>query len=177
MPTNKRQKSSFLQDYNTLDCLLQNWGERYFEKEDFLHIAISRKAPRLLEWVRLNGVESNDIPVVTELALPFLNWHHINKVLVADEAIYHGTTFEKVLNLVANVKGDTTGIEAAPVVTTTEALNSDMIANALIEGTRIINQSTIPFYIDTIISKFFDLGKPYDVEYPLFYIEIGRAHV
>ena len=171
MPTNKRQKSSFLQDYKTLDCLLQNWGERYFEKEDFLHIAISRKAPRLLEWVCLNCVESNDIPVVTELALPFLNWHHINKVLVADEAIYHGTTFEKVLNLVANVKGDTTGIEAAPVVTTIEALNSDMIANALIEGTRIINQSTIPFYVDTIISKFFDLGKPYDVEYPLFYID------
>ena len=99
MPTNKRQKSSFLQDYKTLDCLLQNWGKRYFEKEDFLHIAISRKAPRLLEWVRLNGVGSNGIPVVTELALPFLNWQHINKVLVADEAIYHGTTFEKVLEI------------------------------------------------------------------------------
>lgn len=88
-----------------------------------------------------------------------MNWHHINKVLVADEAIYHGTTFEKVLNLVANVKGDTAEIEAAPVVTTTEALNSDMIANALIEGTRIINQSTIPFYVDTIISKFLTWGN------------------
>lgn len=174
MPINNRQNYSFLQDYNNLDVALQIWGEGYLGKEDFLHVAIARKAPRLLEWVCQNGVDSNGIPVVTELALPFLDWNKINKVLVADEAIYHGTTFEKVLALISNIKENLDSIEAAPVVTTTDALNSKLIANALVEGTSIINQSAIPFYVDTIISKFYDLGKPYDVEYPLFYIDFKK---
>ena len=152
MPINNRQNYSFLQDYNNLDVALQIWGEGYLGKEDFLHVAIARKAPRLLEWVCQNGVDSNGIPVVTELALPFLDWNKINKVLVADEAIYHGTTFEKVLALISNIKENLDSIEAAPVVTTTDALNSKLIANALVEGTSIINQSAIPFYVDTPIS-------------------------
>ena len=80
MPINNRQNYSFLQDYNNLDVALQIWGEGYFGKEDFLHVAIARKAPRLLEWVCQNGVDSNGISIVTELALPFLDWNKINKV-------------------------------------------------------------------------------------------------
>ena len=47
-----------------------------------------------------------------------------------------GTTFEKVLALISNIKENLDSIEAAPVVTTTDAMNSKLIANALVEGTR-----------------------------------------
>ncbi len=71
MPINNRQNYSFLQDYNNLDVALQIWGEGYLGKEDFLHVAIARKAPRLLEWVCQNGVDSNGILSLLSLLCHF----------------------------------------------------------------------------------------------------------
>lgn len=168
------KKYSFLQDYDCLNYTIKDWGDRYFGKKDYLHVAISRKAPRLIEWYTLQDTsnnEGNDIDIVTELALPFFDWNMYNNIVIADEAIYHGTTFERIQSLIEEANPYADNIEAMPVVTTTDALLSDKIFKALAPGVSIISQSEIPYYIDAVISKFSDLGKPYDIEYPLFYID------
>lgn len=169
------KKYSFLQDYDCLDYTIKDWGTHYFARKDYLHVAISRKAPRLLEWYALQDNQKSegndiDIDIVTELALPFFDWNMYKNIIIADEAIYHGTTFERIISLIEEANPYANNIEAMPVVTTTDALLSDIIFKALVPGVSIISQSEIPYYIDAVISKFSDLGKPYDIEYPLFYI-------
>lgn len=162
---------SFLQEYENLNYLIDEWANQYFSKENYLHVAISRKAPRLLEWTNLRKGVCNDVPVVTELALPFFDMSQYKNVVVADEAVYHGTTFEKVLSLIEEMSSPEVRLESLPVVITADALLSSKIVKNLVHGTSVIGNAEIPFYVDTVISKFPELGKPYDVEYPLFYID------
>ena len=61
---------------------------------------------------------------------------------------------------------------AYPLVMTSEALANNNILKTLTTTTRI-DKSDIHFFIDTIISKFLTLGKPYDIEYPIFYIDLN----
>ena len=138
------KKYSFLQDYDCLDYTIKDWGTHYFARKDYLHVAISRKAPRLLEWYALQDnqkSEGNDIDIVTELALPFFDWNMYKNIIIADEAIYHGTTFERIISLIEEANHFANNIEAMPVVTTTDALLSDIIFKALVPGVSIISQS------------------------------------
>ena len=59
--------------------------------------AISRKTPKLLDILRVqySQLETfwDKIVIVTEIALPFLQWNKIKKVILVDDAIYFGSTF------------------------------------------------------------------------------------
>lgn len=167
---NNQHEYKNLTNYNDLNQLIKEWVDKFIADKESIHVAISRKAPRLLEW-GLHGEFGNDVNVVTELALPFVDWKKETKCLVVDEAIYHGTTFEKILSLLQQVNSDWEQLCAMPLVVTTEALRSFEIESHLASVKKIIDNNEIPFFVDTIISKFFELGKPYDIEYPLFYID------
>lgn len=169
----KQQEYQNIDNYGIINQLIQEWVAKFMSDKESIHVAISRKAPRLLEWGMMSEV-GNDLTVVTELALPFIDWKKENKCLVVDEAIYHGTTFEKILSLLDFVNPNWKDLAAMPLVVTTEALGSDDITSHLTRGLKIISPEEIPFFVDTIISKFFELGKPYDIEYPLFYVDFKK---
>ena len=90
-------KSGFQRDYDVLNHIIEDWYEGMVNQEG-LCLAISRKAPRLMEWCRQNyGALPKPLHVVSELALPFMDMSQYKSCVVVDEAIYHGTTFSKVL--------------------------------------------------------------------------------
>lgn len=169
---NKGQQQNFVLDsFEKLNLLIDEWKNGILEHRKDIYVAISRKAPRLLEW-SLGEQFSVDIPVITEFALPFVDMTNYSRCAVLDEAIYHGTTFEKVLTLVETANSKWEQLEANPLVITEEALNSDLINNHLLFHNHVIEQNELPFFIDSIISKFLELGKPYDVEYPIIYVDL-----
>lgn len=163
--------------FEELNEMLSVWYHKLME-EDSVIMAIARKAPRLLEWCKRNFPETaNDKSVIiSEIALPFISKEELGeKCLVVDEAIYHGTTFEKVLKTVqAFVEETNIKVSGVPVVVTQDALDAPNITCALEKGWSLIDGTNCNFFIDSIISKFFELGKPYDIEYPLFYIDIPK---
>lgn len=167
--------SRFRKDYAWLNEMLMVWGRKLLTS-GALCVAISRKAPRIMEWcvehLMQEGVEAKSI--VTEIALPFVDFDEEKKVLVVDEAIYHGTTFEKVLQMVMALQGHEEQVLGMPFVVTDEALESDAIVKSLFDRVLVLTQDDTNFLIDAIISKFNELGKPYDIEYPLFYINIDE---
>ena len=165
-------KTGFQRDYDELNLIIKEWYEGMINKEG-LCLAISRKAPRLMEWCRQNyGALSKPLHVVSELALPFMDMSQYNSCVVVDEAIYHGTTFSKVLSIAHSISKEETDVMAYPLVMTSEALANNNILKTLTTTTRI-DKSDIHFFIDTIISKFLTLGKPYDIEYTIFYIDLN----
>lgn len=59
--------------------------------------AISRKTPKLLDLLKAQkGILStlwDKLVVVTEIAIPFVNWNEVKRVILIDDAIYFGSTF------------------------------------------------------------------------------------
>ena len=107
--------------------------------------------------------------VISELAIPFIDQLE-EDCTVVDEAIYNGTTFCNVL-AIAMSKWQKNKISSMPIVITGNALEKELLRNT-VEKAQKINDGDCLFFINSIVSKFLTLGKPYDIEYPLFYIKI-----
>lgn len=159
----------FKKDYAELDSQLVQWHQKLADGYD-LCVMLARKGPRLNEWVE-SKLDSRPIQhVVTEIALPFIDMDRVKRCAIADEAIYHGTTFEKIWQVVQDSVHPDTQIEALPLVVTDEA--ADRMSSLLSEGQLRIADNCINFFIDTIIARFQSLGKPYDMEHPLLYVDL-----
>ena len=162
----------FEKSFAYLDKLIREWYVSLYEKcKESYCLAISRKAPRLLDWCQETYSDMKGVRAISELALPFMNDMVRDKECVlVDEAIYHGTTFRNVLSLSENVFSKVT---AMPLVCTIEAMLSENI-NSHLKRWHIIDDNDCPFFINSVISKFLTIGKPYDIEYPLFYIDLDE---
>lgn len=176
--TSDKDLNVFLENnFEVLNTKLESWYGKLMA-QDAIIIAIARKAPRLLSYCKLKfpDLYNPTVKVISDIAIPFVNWREIDKrCVVIDEAIYHGTTFEKVLDVLTKVINDeNTEVKGMPLVITHDALNAPKILESLVEGWNLIDSDKCNFFIDTIISKFFDLGKPYDIEYPLFYLSLSK---
>lgn len=161
--------------YNTINA----------KSEQTLVVTIARKGPRLYEYGHFLSGEKAHLSVVSEHALPFIFGPDFEReytnVVLADEAIYHGTTFERIYSLLLTgfyLSGgnmDKSNIESIPAVVSAEPQEFEKYIKIKDEHRFGINENEIPFYIDSIITGFQTLGKPYDLEFPLFYIETGLS--
>lgn len=159
------------------EVFITDW-KRSFSNPKALKVAIARKCPRLCE---LEGIED----VISEHALPFVLPRSNHKIIyVADEAIYHGTTFSRIYNVVRTgalirqlVRKE--GVQPPqPVKAVPAAISSEALSRlkGKIEfltdnpGSLLINDRQIPLFVNTLIESFYELGKPFDIEFPIFYI-------
>lgn len=157
--------------YAELDNLLGAWYESLCNR-DGLCIAISRKAPRLLEWCAKHFKGHKPLDVVSEIALPFIDFSNVQKCSLVDEAIYHGTTYSKIFNLINEIS-PSTEVFASPLVVSEKALEQFSSSNDIIgEDIPVISDNYANFFVDTVIKRFHQEIKPYDMEYPLLYMKI-----
>ncbi len=177
--TSEKDLNVFLENnFEVLNTKLEGWYGKLMAQNAVI-VAIARKAPRLLGYCqhKFPHLYNPGVKVISDIAIPFVDWKNTNKrCLVIDEAIYHGTTFEKVLDVLSKViNDDDSEVKGMPLVITQDALNAPKIVDSLVEGWNLIDGDKCNFFIDSIISKFFDLGKPYDIEYPLFYLSLPKG--
>lgn len=162
-----------------------------FSQAGYIRVGIARKTPRLWALCRREcGKEEGGM--ITEHALPFVIPYltHNEKILLSDDAIYFGTTFERIHAVILTgicLYGKMckrSDIYSLPVVMSVDAKRllpyinmppfseiSVVDKQELIESL-IINTSYLPNYIDSLVTQFQDLGKPYDVEFPIFYFKL-----
>lgn len=148
-------------------------------------VLISNKAPRIFEWFVKddNSIINKDSfleKITSEFSLPFTlpRLPKDSKIVIADDAIYNGTTFTKVL-AISNAGRAMFGIEHP-------AMKSAMLASLypLIEffGAKnekniaptpnLLPEAEISNYVDVLMSNCRSLGKPYNVDFPILYSEI-----
>ena len=83
---------------DSLKKLVENLNSSIVSSETDIVIALSRKGPRLLEFLRKNMGLKKDLNVMTEHALPFLFDSILSKsdkeyrIFIVDDAIYYGST-------------------------------------------------------------------------------------
>lgn len=176
--TEKDLKVFTKNDFELLNAQLEKWYGRLMA-HDCVIIAIARKAPRLLGYCKFKfpHLYNPNVVVISDIAVPFVKWENAKRhCLVIDEAIYHGTTFGKVLRVLKSaVNGKDVDVRGLPWVVTQDALGNPEIVDSLEDGWNLIGNDNCNFFIDTVISKFFELGKPYDIEYPLFYVSLPEG--
>lgn len=173
---NVRDRKKFLKkSYRSLGTYLKQWYEGNV-KEGAVCLAIARKAPRLMEWYEKKKGIVRSSTIITENAIPFVDWSKVESCIETDEAIYNGTTFATVYSAVSSVvDGGASRVQCNPLVVTEDAMQYASIKSIVPSSALRIESANIPFFIDTITSRFLELGKPYDVEYPIIYIDLGKS--
>lgn len=175
------------------NSFIKRWYDIFSIKE-YVRVGIARKTPRLWELCTQELGQKPD-GIITEHALPFIIPYlkDEEKILLSDDAIYYGTTFERIHAVILTglglygKKNKRDDIKSLPVVMSKDAKRilpyinipysdvCDSEKRDFVEDL-IIEPSCLPNYIDSLVNKFQTLGKPYDIEFPIFYIKLGDHH-
>lgn len=178
---------------------LEAWAER-FRSVDFegqcghksYRIAIARKGPRLCELFNKkheNGVEFNNANVVSEHAIPFMfnDLDGLDRIKLADEAIYYGTTFVRIytvlltgLATIGNRILPKSEVKAVPALISNDKMHSwesklTFDVNDL--NSLFIDKNEIPKFINGLLEDFLQLHKPFDIEFPIFYLKVKPEYL
>jgi len=148
-------------------------------------IALSRKAPRLLELLQEMGHISTNTIIITEKAIDFLSKEYFYKkrVLIFDDIVISGSTISNIVDTLHRHF-------SADIVVLSFAIDEETIALSKIENNYyIISKSGKKFLLNYIIPltrddrftschelvrSFSFLNKPYDIDFPIFYGEINQ---
>lgn len=150
-----------------------------FSIENVVKIGIARKAIRLFELMWRKYRKGEELPFIfSEHAIPFLKdkFKYGNDILLADDSIYFGTTYRRVFAVLQSIVDGSSSIYTLPVVMSEEAkIRLDDITK-FPEGIKseelIIEKSDITNYVNNLTESFKELGKPYDIEFPIFYFQL-----
>lgn len=157
------------------DCFI-HWDSRFQDLKG-LNVLIARKAPRMVDYEIANKYlkETSLAPIVSEHALPFMLSADYPGISVIDDAIYYGTTFENVVSWLKTVCYFTgkeplsnKKLRAEPVV---RAKNAKTMEHIDLYHVEVIPDKYVPYYIERLTSSFLELGKPFDIEFPILYFE------
>lgn len=145
-------------------------------------VTIARKGPRLCELECCSMKDSLGYEyVISEHAIPFsLSDFQNSIVILTDEAVYFGTTFQRIYKVLKTgillqrdlsfTPNDAAILKAAPVVVSDKAsslLNDNV--DWLIQSIPVIKEEDTPEYVNSLIESFYSLGKPFDIEFPILY--------
>lgn len=145
-------------------------------KEDYsgkVHLcAIARKTPKLLDIVhqRLNDIWDK-LLVVTEITLPFLDWKEIKVILLADDAIYYGSTFNSVYQQIRRYAPNVRIIPLCCIKATELSLpfDKDILTSS-------VQRSVGHYFVNCLSIDFRKQCNPFEIEFPVFTINLPDGH-
>lgn len=130
-------------------------------------IAMSRKMPRLLNWIRrIKDFKLNsNYTLVTEHAIPFcLHENPDAEIKIIDDALYFGSTMDNVTQNIAWCTGKEK-IEVYPILRANA--NKKLFYAKFEDSIKEINELDLPYFTTLTVKNILSLGKPMDVEYPI----------
>lgn len=130
-------------------------------------IAMSRKMPRLLNWIRrIKKININsNYTLVTEHAIPFcLHENPDAEIKIIDDALYFGSTIDNVTQNIAWCTGKEK-IEVYPILRANA--NKKLFYAKFEDSFKEINELDLPYFTTLTVKNILSLGKPMDVEYPI----------
>jgi hypothetical protein len=171
-------KMNAIESVNKMDTrLVQIFGGRLrdwageLQKCPHTIVAISRKAPRLIELMVSEGFLSESIlsRVVAEQALPFLTQNNNAGFVVVDDVMTYGTTFDHIFKLTGQAQdrcgGDGRELAGIPFAVGQEANPKyrELVTKYFLN----LKLDQIAPFVNNEMLAFRLLGKPYDIEHPM----------
>ena len=159
---------------DSLNKLVENLNSAIVSLDTDIVIALSRKGPRLLEYLRKN-MGLKDFPVMTEHALPFLfdaiskQTNKSYRIYIVDDAIYFGSTIlalKEEIESYINIYGlSPDNVKIAGIFTCikdSESLDFKGIQLKTIDGRPGYGH----FFVKEMMKNLRSLGKSLEVEFP-----------
>lgn len=159
--------------------ILQNFLETirpYLQKEDVLICAISRKAPRLLDYfINTDSITESEIKatIISEISLPFVRWNNVKEVVLIDDAIYYGSTFNQVYS---QIRSYSANVRIIPI-TCIKAYESYTLPFERDIKTTRVNRGKGHYFVNTLTDCFYKLVTPFEVEFPRITVELKDTDV
>lgn len=137
------------------------------KQEDKIYVcAISRKMPRFLQLLQKNlGAIWDKMIIVTEFALPFLDWQKIDKIILIDDAIYYGSTFNNIYKTICQLKKN---IKIYPLCCI-KAIEAPILECEQDLRTIRKPRAFSHYFVNKLSRDFNRLSYPFEVEFPVFY--------
>lgn len=168
---------------NSLNNMAVYLNGKILPTENDIVIALSRKGPRLLEYLR-KYCQLKRFSFVTEHALPLVfekisaNKDENYRIYILDDAIYFGSTIQ---NLYNEIKGyiaayELGNVTIAGIITAIKASDSKALE---INGTPLQTNEDIRsgyghFFVKSLMSEFSKLNTTLEVEFPVVEYTIGE---
>lgn len=138
-------------------------------------VAMSRKMPRLIEWMRREnpGSELDNCCFVSEHVLPYILADikvESQCIVIIDDAIYYGSTIRHIIGYIRTIR-PTVQVYVTPIAVS-EVVGE--IDDAQVEKTddNIILERNIPLYTTLNAVRIISLARPIDVEFPILHFTV-----
>lgn len=157
------------------------------EKADYV-IALSRKAPRLIELFRFIDIYLGNTIIMSEKAIDFVPPKVFNgkKIIIFDDIIISGTTIKNLVLELSNKYNIKIKVICLAIDKDTIAFEKDINNNYFItlnNGDKVFLEYKVALskderfiFCNEIVRSFIFLNKSYDIDYPIFYASIN-SHV
>jgi len=131
-------------------------------------LTIARKAPRLVELaIKYEIWQPHKVEIVSDRAIPFLPYSNGETVSVFDDVLIYGSTTRRVLNRILRK-----GYFPIPfVLARSKKLQKRFHLNAFYAIQ--LEEKNFSFFNYELVKAFRYLSKPYNVDHPLFYVELN----
>lgn len=134
--------------------------------------AISRKMPKLLDILheRLEKIWDK-LYIVTEIAIPFLDWTEVKAIILADDAIYFGSTFTYVYH---TIKQYAPNIDIVPICAI-KASEAILCFDDKLK-TEVVPRQTGHYFVNCLSIDFRKHCSPFEVEFPVFELSLPAGY-
>lgn len=158
----------------SLKDIVKNLNSSIFSSDSDIVIALSRKGPRLLEYLRKN-MGLKDLNVMTEHALPFLFeniWSKSDKsyrIFIVDDAIYFGSTIlalKEEIESYIDVYGLENRVHIQGIFSCIKDKESLVFGDVEVKAIKDARLGYGHFFVKEVMKDLRSLGKSLEVEFP-----------
>ena len=163
---------------NSLKEMVKHLNEEIHSSETDIVIALSRKGPRMLEYLRIYN-SLKEFSFTTEHALPFIfeqisnNRDKKYRIFIVDDAIYFGSTIQNLYNEIkAYIDAyQLDNVKIYAVITAIKATDSKTLSidNALLlnyKGNEPLRAGYGHYFVKCLMNDFSKLDNTLEVEFP-----------
>lgn len=132
--------------------------------------AISRKTPKLLHLLRRKLKQVwNSLEIITEYTFPFLDWSDIKVMILADDAIYYGSTFYAVYKQIQTYSPQTRIVPICCIKASELLLpfEDDLLAEQ-------VARETGHYFVNCLGINFKNQCAPFEVEFPVIEVVLSK---
>ena len=133
--------------------------------------AISRKTPKLMDLLHEQlGSIWNSLEIITEFTIPFIDWTKVKVLLLADDAIYYGSTFLSVYQFIQKYAPDTKIIPLCCIKASELPLpfNEELL-------TTVVERTAGHYFVNCLSMKFATQCTPFEIEFPVFEVRMATC--
>lgn len=165
-----RVQDTFTRFRDTYGAGLAEFARLISNSDAALLVAISRKAPRLLNFINADyGLPP--VPLhhcVTEKALPFISRQDLagQKALLVDDTLIWGSTFAGVAHRLEDAGAQLDEV----VLARSRSASPSMLER--VDAPLTLSESEMHGFIDLEIQAFGSLGIPYDIDHPILNLQV-----